>query len=125
MGGEIDQVKRQIEQIGQTLTTLVPKTRIGICTYRDRGDEYVAKGLPLTSSIQDVSDYLSRISGRRRRRLSRGGGRRPVLVHVAEPLSPRSSQSDPRFLAMLLLTRQKLPRCLEIAGRIPETRAAS
>jgi hypothetical protein len=32
MGGEHDQVKRQIESIGQTLVTLIPKARIGICT---------------------------------------------------------------------------------------------
>ena len=49
MGGEIDQVKRQIERIGQTLMTLIPKTRISVCTYRDKGDEYVVKGLPLTT----------------------------------------------------------------------------
>src|SRR5205814_9833820 len=61
MGGEIDQVKRPIERIGQTLVTLIPKTRISIVTYRDRGDDYVVKGLPLTSSIQEVSSYLARI----------------------------------------------------------------
>jgi hypothetical protein len=32
MSPEIDQVKRQIERIGATLTTLVPKARISICT---------------------------------------------------------------------------------------------
>ena len=41
MQGEINQVKRQIGRIGSTLLTLVPKTRISICTYRDQGDEYV------------------------------------------------------------------------------------
>jgi hypothetical protein len=115
MGGEIDQVKRQIERIGQTLTTLVPKTRIGICTYRDRGDEYVAKGLPLTSSIQEVSDYLSRIS-------AGGGGDMPEAVDEGLYWSTSQNRFRPAARKVILIFgdapphRQKLPRCLEIAG---------
>jgi len=87
MSGEINQVKKQIQRIGQTLTTLVPKARISICTYRDEGDEFVAKGLPLTGSIQDVSDYLDRISA--------GGGGDQVsggeaVLHALRGLSERA-----------------------------------
>jgi hypothetical protein len=115
MGGEIDQVKRQIEQIGQTLTTLVPKTRIGICTYRDHGDEYVAKGLPLTSSIQDVSDYLSRIR-------AGGGGDYPEAVDEGLYWSTSQNRFRPAARKVILVFGDapphapKLPRCLEIAG---------
>jgi hypothetical protein len=73
MSGEINEVKGQIRRIGQTLVTLVPKARISICTYRDEGDEFVAKGLPLSGSIQEVSDYLDRIS-------AGGGGDHPEAV---------------------------------------------
>src|SRR5690606_12017766 len=48
MGGETDQVKRQIERIGSALTKLVPKARISLCTYRDEHDEYIVRGTPLT-----------------------------------------------------------------------------
>ena len=47
MQGEIDQVKGRIQRIGNALRGMIEKTRIGICTYRDVGDQYVVKGLSL------------------------------------------------------------------------------
>lgn len=67
MNLEIDQVKNGIEQMGETLFRLVPKTRISICTYRDQGDQYVTKGLPLSASIAQVVTFLNEIQ-------ARGGG---------------------------------------------------
>mgnify|MGYP002634516003 CR=1 FL=1 len=61
MGGEIGQVKAQIEQIGTALVKLVPRARISLCTYRDQGDEYLVKGIPLTSNIQEIVSFLDRI----------------------------------------------------------------
>ncbi len=61
MNLEIDQVKSGIEQMGETLFRLVPKTRISICTYRDQGDQYVTKGLPLSSSVAQVVTFLNEI----------------------------------------------------------------
>ena len=115
MSGEIDQVKRQIERIGATLTTLVPKARISICTYRDVGDEYVAKGLPLTGSIQDVHDYLSRIS-------AGGGGDHPEAVEEGLYWSVNQNNFRPAARKVILVFGDapphpnKLKRCLEIAG---------
>ncbi len=74
MQGEIDQVKFQIERIGQTLQRLVPSVRISICTYRDRGDEYVVRGLPLTEDLGQVVGFLSEIK-------AAGGGDEPESVH--------------------------------------------
>jgi len=114
MGGEIDQVKRQIERIGQTLVTLIPKTRISIVTYRDRGDEYVVKGLPLTSSIQEVSSYLSRIR-------AEAGGDLPEGVDEGLYWSTSQNQFRPTARKMILLFGdapphpERLQRCLQIA----------
>jgi len=114
MGGEIDQVKRQIERIGQTLVTLIPKTRIGICTYRDRGDDYVVKGLPLTSSIQEVSSYLGRIQ-------ASAGGDLPEAVDEGLYWSTSQNQFRPTARKVILLFgdapphRERLQRCLQIA----------
>jgi hypothetical protein len=58
MGGEIREVKEQIKRIGDTIIKLVPKARIGICTYRDEGEEYVVRGLPLTNDTQAIESYL-------------------------------------------------------------------
>lgn len=115
MSGEINQVKKQIQRIGQTLTTLVPKARISICTYRDEGDEYVAKGLPLTGSIQDVSDYLSRVS-------AGGGGDHPEAVDEGLYWSVSQNNFRPAARKVILIFGdapphpEKLKRALEIAG---------
>ena len=115
MSGEIAQVKKQIQRIGQTLTTLVPKARISICTYRDEGDEFVAKGLPLTGSIQDVSDYLDRIS-------AGGGGDHPEAVDEGLYWSVSQNNFRPSARKVILLFGdapphpEKLKRALEIAG---------
>jgi hypothetical protein len=115
MSGEINQVKSQIEKIGQTLTTLVPKARISICTYRDEGDEYVAKGAPLTSSIQETSDYLARIS-------AGGGGDHPEAVDEGLYWSVSQNNFRPGARKIILLFGDapphpdKLKRCLEIAS---------
>ncbi|MEM7785260.1 MAG: VWA domain-containing protein [Planctomycetota bacterium] len=74
MQGEIDQVKTKIGRIGNALQRLIPEmTRIGICTYRDNGDQYVVKGLPLTAEIGLVTTYLETIN-------ASGGGDRPEAV---------------------------------------------
>ena len=115
MSGEIAQVKKQIQRIGQTLTTLVPKARISICTYRDSGDEYVTKGLPLTGSIQDVSDYLDRIS-------AGGGGDHPEAVDEGLYWSVSQNNFRPSARKVILIFGdapphpEKLKRALEIAG---------
>jgi hypothetical protein len=114
MGGEIDQVKRQVERIGQTLVTLIPKTRISICTYRDRGDEYVVKGLPLTSNIQDVSSYLATIR-------PGGGGDHPEAVEEGLYWAVTQNQFRPTARKVILIFgdapphREKVARCLQIA----------
>ena len=74
MQREIDQVKNKIERIGGVLMEMIPKTRIGIVTYRDRTDEYPVKGLPLTDNLAKVTLFLEKIS-------AGGGGDVPEAVH--------------------------------------------
>ena len=115
MSGEINQVKQQIERIGQTLLTLVPKARLSVCTFRDHGDEFVVKGLPLTSSIQDVSSYLARIE-------AGGGGDHPEAVEEGLYWSASENRFRPTARKVILLFgdapphEEKLKRCLAIAG---------
>lgn len=73
MDAEIRQVKSKIERIGGALMRLVPKTRIGICTYRDEGDAYVVQGLRLTDNLARVCEYLDGIA-------AEGGGDTPEAV---------------------------------------------
>lgn len=62
MTGEIEQVKNRIRRIGRTLMEMIPQTRISICTYRDQGDRYVVKGLPLTRNLDQIQLFLNDIS---------------------------------------------------------------
>jgi hypothetical protein len=115
MQGEIDQVKAQIERIGQALVQLIPKARLSVCTYRDRGDDYVAKGLPLTSSIQDVSSFLATIR-------ASGGGDLPEAVDEGLAWSISRNQFRPTARKVILIFgdapphREYLDRCVALAA---------
>jgi hypothetical protein len=115
MQGEIDQVKNQIRRIGSTLLTLVPKARIGICTYRDQGDEYVVRGLPLTSDIQAIESYLSGVR-------ADAGGDEPESVHEGLRWSIQQNTFRPRARKVILLFgdapphQEDLPTCLRLAS---------
>ncbi len=115
MGGEIAQVKRQIGRIGNTLVTLVPKARIGLCTYRDETDSYVVKGLPLTNEIQKVQTYLDDVH-------AGGGGDQPEAVHEGLRWSIANNEFRPRARKVILLFGDAPPHqrykklCLQLAS---------
>ena len=89
MQGEINQVKNQIHRIGSVLFELIEKTRIGICTYRDFGDEYVVDGLPLTDNLAEIVLYLENVS-------ASGGGDEPEAVEEGPEVGYQPVFSPPR-----------------------------
>jgi hypothetical protein len=115
MGGEIRQVKRQISRIGGTLLRLVPKARISICTYRDVGSGYVARGLPLTSDLPEIDRFLSDIE-------AGGGGDLPEAVHegLRWPIDNNKFRGVARKVILLFGDapphRQHHQTCLELAA---------
>jgi hypothetical protein len=115
MGGEIRSVERQIHRIGSTLLKLVPKARIGLCTYRDEGDEYVAKGLPLTGDIAAIDRFLHSID-------ADAGGDEPEAVHRGLEWSVTNNAFRPQARKVILLFGdapphpQYLSTCLRIAS---------
>ena len=96
MGGEINQVKSRIERIGNVLFKLVPKTRISICTYRDKGDEYVVAGLPLTDNLARVVLFLEDIT-------AAGGGDKPEAVDEGLRWSIEENEFGKRSRKVILL----------------------
>jgi hypothetical protein len=58
MGADIAAVKERITRIGTNLLKKIPTARLGICTYKDKGDVFVSKGLPLTHKIDDIKRFL-------------------------------------------------------------------
>jgi hypothetical protein len=115
MGGEIDEVKRQIRRIGGALLKLVPKARISICTYRDHGDDYVVDGLPLTADIQAIDEFLAGID-------ANGGGDGPEAVQEGLRWAVTSNQFRKSARKVILLFGdapphvQDLDSCLNIAS---------
>jgi Mg-chelatase subunit ChlD/phage FluMu protein Com len=96
MTGEINQVKRQIQRIGRTLMELIPQTRISICTYRDAGDDYVVKGLPLTRNLDQVQLFLNEIT-------AGGGGDEPESVEQGLRWSIEENQFLPNTRKVILV----------------------
>lgn len=115
MSGEINEVKSKIERIGGTLIKLVPKAQISVCTYRDDGDSYVVKGLPLTNDMQQIKTYLDGIS-------AGGGGDEPEAVHEGLRWSIANNQFRGRARKVILLFGDAPPHqqfkktCLELAS---------
>jgi len=115
MDREISQVKAQISRIGGTLMKLVPKSRISICTYRDRGDAYVVRGLPLTNDIAAIDQYLAGVG-------SDGGGDMPEAVHEGLQWSVKNNRFRSTARKVILLFgdapphRQFLDDCLRTAA---------
>ncbi len=73
MGEEIGELKKRIERIGNTLFALIPRTRISVCTYRDKGDAFIVKGEPLTDKLAKIIQFLNGVS-------AAGGGNVPESV---------------------------------------------
>ncbi|MEC9094627.1 MAG: vWA domain-containing protein [Planctomycetota bacterium] len=118
MGGEISVVKNKIQRIGSTLLKMIPKTRISICTYRDRGqtENYVVKGTPLTNSLNDVIGFLETVN-------AGGGGDMPEAVLDGMKWAVNNNQFHRRARKVILIFgdapphREDQSECLEIASR--------
>jgi hypothetical protein len=61
MAQVLREVKQKVSYLTQTIWRLVPTARIGLVTYRDVGDAYVTKELPLTYSLQKLVNFLREI----------------------------------------------------------------
>lgn len=100
MSGEINEVKSQIDRIGNALVRLVPKTRISIVTYRDDSERYVeayeVKGMPLSDDIQIIKGFLDDIR-------AGGGGDEPEAVHSGLKWAIENNRFRSRARKVILL----------------------
>ncbi len=78
MGGLIEGAKQKIWSIANSIVSQkpAPEVRIGLLTYRDRGDEYVTRKFDLTDDIDTVFKNLQSIT-------ADGGGDDPESVNQA------------------------------------------
>lgn len=82
MGGEIAAAKEKIWDIANKIMEGKPRPRVrmGVVTYRDRGDDYVTKKVALTEDIDKVHEFLMKIE-------AGGGGDGPEDVRTALKVS--------------------------------------
>jgi hypothetical protein len=78
MGKEINRLKNTIEIINLNLASLSskPAIRFGMVLYKDRGDEYVTKIIPLTEDLEKFRTALNRVT-------AAGGGDTPEDLQSA------------------------------------------
>ncbi|MBX3418111.1 MAG: VWA domain-containing protein [Pirellulaceae bacterium] len=114
MGGEINQLKSRISEIGRVLFQLVPETRISICTYRDHGSEYLVQGVPLTNNLGELVGFLSSIQ-------AAGGGDDPEAVDEGIRWAVENNEFRPNSRKVILIFGDAPPHsanqidCLKMA----------
>jgi len=116
MSGEINNVKQRIMMIGGSLLNKVPRTRIGIVTYRDEGDKYIVHGLPLTDNLRVVYNYLLQIQ-------AGGGGDAPEAVEYGLKWSIANNKfrRNARKVILLFGDAPPHPEDLRLCVRLSET----
>jgi Mg-chelatase subunit ChlD len=107
MGGLIEGAKQRIWGIVNEVmqTSAHPAVRIGLVAYRDRGDEYVTKVLPLTNDLDKVYSTLMDYE-------AGGGGDTPEDVRHALADGVRRagwSQGSPRLAQIIFLVGDAPP----------------
>lgn len=78
MADEIDVVKGQVRKMMRAVQSGQPRpeVRFGLVTYRDRGDEYVTRTLPLTDDVESIEQAVENL-------VADGGGDTPEAVNEA------------------------------------------
>jgi hypothetical protein len=96
MGNEIANIKSRIMTIGGNLIKKVPSARISLVTYRDIGDEYEAKGIPLSSELRSSMTFLNLVR-------AGGGGDYPEAVDKGLEWAIKSNKFRARARKVVLV----------------------
>ena len=107
----INRIKPKVENLALALRRLVPSCRIGIVTYRDHGDDYLTKKLPLTYGIAAVKDFIKRIE-------AKGGGDVPEAVDEGLRVAIQEMKWNPKSKSFILLIGDAPPHDADIPRTI-------
>ncbi|MBN1533621.1 MAG: VWA domain-containing protein [Spirochaetes bacterium] len=104
MGEEIARLKRTIEIIYLNLSALPsrPRVRFGMVLYKDRGDEYVTRIIPLTENLESFQAALNRIT-------ASGGGDLPEDLQSALRDAMTSIQWDTQGVRLCFVVTDAPP----------------
>jgi Mg-chelatase subunit ChlD len=106
MGSMIEGAKKKIWAIASKLKSArpTPEIRFGLVAYRDRGDTYVTKIFPLSTSLDDVYGHLTDFK-------AEGGGDEPESVNeaLARAISDFAWSTDSQVLRAIFLVGDAPP----------------
>jgi hypothetical protein len=108
MGDELDKIKASVDTIATRIEQLPgsSKPRLGLVTYRDKGDEYVTRSWDFTDNVGQFSSNLAQV-------VVGGGGDEPESVnaglHDAIHLPGWADNSQGRHLRMIVLVGDAPP----------------
>ncbi len=115
MGGLIDAAKRKIWSIANVIAGArpTPELRLGLLTYRDRGDSYVTRWSPLSADLDAAYAWLIDVR-------AGGGGDGPESVNQAlhEAVTRFAWPSDPSTLKLIFLVGDAPPH-MDYADDVP------
>lgn len=100
MGGLIEGAKRKIWSIANTIASVepTPRLKVGLVSYRDRGDQYVTKRFDLTDDLDAVYGNLQGFK-------AQGGGDTPESVNqgLNEAVTQLSWSDGPQVTKIIFL----------------------
>jgi hypothetical protein len=106
MSGLIDAAKKKIWAISNQIVsgTPTPKVKVGLLAYRDRGDEYITKIVPLTDDLDSIHTQLMSFR-------AAGGGDFPESVNQAlnESVTKFNWSKNPKTLKIIFLVGDAPP----------------
>jgi Mg-chelatase subunit ChlD len=106
MSGLIDAAKKKIWAISNQIVsgTPTPKVKVGLLAYRDRGDEYITKIVPLTDDLDAIHTQLMSFR-------AAGGGDFPESVNQAlhESVTKFNWSKNPKTLKIIFLVGDAPP----------------
>jgi Mg-chelatase subunit ChlD len=106
MSGLIDAAKKKIWAISNQIVsgTPTPKVKVGLLAYRDRGDEYITKIVPLTDDLDSIHSQLMSFR-------AAGGGDFPESVNQAlhESVTKFNWSKNPKTLKIIFLVGDAPP----------------
>ena len=104
MGEEINRLKNTIEIINLNLSSLStkPEIRFGMVLYKDRGDVYVTKVVPLTDSLEHFQAELNKVK-------AEGGGDTPEDLQSALADSIRKINWNPDGIRLAFIITDAPP----------------
>lgn len=118
MGPFLDAAKVAVSRIITDLAALVPAARLGVIAYRDQGDEYVTKTMPISNDRYAILNFVSALE-------AKGGGDIPEAILPALEYAFDAMRWRPAAQRVVLIIADAPPHDGDVAELRSRVRNAS